>query len=172
MMTGDSRMLGLKSSLLMAAVFAVITSASPAVAAEKLKVLIIDGQNNHTWQSMTPPMKAELEKTGRFTVEVATTPPANSSKDEWAKFRPDLSRYDVVLSNYNGELWPDEVQVGLAKFVGNGGGLVIIHAANNAFPQWGEWNRMIGLGWRGNDFGDRLTIGDDGKPVRTEKGQG
>ncbi|MGE5191423.1 MAG: ThuA domain-containing protein [Deltaproteobacteria bacterium] len=146
--------------------------ASPGRAAEKLKLLIIDGQNNHNWQAMTPPMKAELEKTGRFAVEVATTPPANAPQDDWNQFRPDFSRYNVVLSNYNGQLWPAEVRVALAKFVGNGGGLVIIHAANNAFPEWGEWNRMIGLGWRGNDFGDRVTLDDAGKPVRTEKGQG
>lgn len=147
-------------------------SPAPAAAADKLKLLIIDGQNNHTWQSMTPPMKAELEKTGRFTVDVATTPPGGAPKEDWAKFRPDFSKYNVVLSNYNGELWPEEVQLSLAKFVGNGRGLVIIHAANNAFPQWGEWNKMIGLGWRGNDFGERLSFDDQGKLVRTEKGQG
>jgi uncharacterized protein len=147
-------------------------AASFAHAADKLPLLIIDGQNNHTWQAMTPPMKAELEKSGRFTVDVATTPPANSSKDDWQKFRPDFSKYAVVLSNYNGELWPDEVQTSLAKFVGNGGGLVIIHAANNAFPQWSEWNKMIGLGWRDANSGDRVTLDDKGRPVRTTKGEG
>jgi len=159
-----------------AATLAVFGAASPhqAAAAEKLKLLIIDGQNNHNWKAMTPPMQAELEKTGRFTVDVATTPPEKSPKDDWNAFRPDFSKYDVVLSNFNSftEYWPDEVQVALAKFVGNGGGLVIIHAANNAFPNWGEWNKMIGLGWRGNEFGDRVTVDADGKPVRTEKGQG
>jgi type 1 glutamine amidotransferase len=154
----------------------VATGWSPLAAAEKLKVLIIDGQNNHPWQVMTPLMTAELEKTGRFAVDVATTPPPKSPKDDWTKFRPDFSRYDVVLSNYNdynnGDPWPDEVQVALAKFVGNGGGLVIIHAANNAFPQWSEWNKMIGLGWRDANFGERITLDDQGKPVRTEKGQG
>ncbi len=153
-------------------VLSIAAGSMSAQGAEKLKLLIIDGQNNHTWQAMTPPMKAELEKTGRFAVDVATTPPANSAKDEWAKFRPAFSKYDVVLSNYNGELWPDEVQLALAKFVGNGGGLVIIHAANNAFPQWSEWNKMIGLGWRGNDFGDRITFDEDGNAVRIPKGQG
>jgi len=161
------------SFFITAAMFATLAAASsPIRAAEKLKLLIIDGQNNHNWKAMTPPMKAELEKTGRFTVEVATTPPGNAPRDDWKQFRPDFSRYDVVLSNYNGQLWPEEVQAVLAKFVGNGGGLVIIHAANNAFPEWGEWNKMIGLGWRGSDFGDRISLDDAGQPVRTEKGQG
>ena len=54
---------------------------SPAKAAEKLKVLIVDGQNNHNWKSTTPLMKSFLEKTGRFSVAVATTPPKNSSEE-------------------------------------------------------------------------------------------
>ena len=61
---------GYKPSLLIAAVaLTAFAVAAPAGAAEKLKVLIVDGQNNHTWQAMTPPMKAELEKTGRFTCD-------------------------------------------------------------------------------------------------------
>lgn len=153
-------------------VISILGFANHVRAADRLPLLIIDGQNNHTWQAMTPPMKAELEKTGRFTVDVATTPPAKAPPDDWQKFRPDFSKYAVVLSNYNGELWPDEVQIALAKFVGNGGGLVVIHAANNAFPQWGEWNKMIGLGWRDNGFGDRVTLDEAGRPVRQAKGEG
>ncbi|MBS0263455.1 MAG: ThuA domain-containing protein [Planctomycetes bacterium] len=143
-----------------------------AMAADKLPLLIVDGQNNHTWQAMTPVMKAELVKTGRFSVDVATTPPGGAPAEDWAKFRPDFSKYAVVLSNYNGDLWPAEVQAALVKFVGNGGGLVIIHAANNAFPSWGEWNKMIGLGWRDHNFGDRVTVDERGRPLRTPKGEG
>lgn len=146
-------------------------SLASAAEGERLKLLIIDGQNNHDWKKMTPLMKGELEKSGRFTVEVATTPGPKSDKAAWDAFRPDFSKYDVVLSNYNGESWPAEVQTNLVKFVGNGGGLVIIHAANNAFTDWPEWNQMIGLGWRGNNFGERVTI-DGGKVVRTPKNEG
>ena len=31
---------------------------------------------------------------------------------------------------------------------------------------------MIGLGWRSEKFGDRLTIDDRGEVVRTPKGEG
>jgi type 1 glutamine amidotransferase len=117
-------------------------------------------------------MKAALENTGRFTVAVNTTPPAKAPPAEWAKFRPNFANYDVVLSNYNGEPWPDEVNKALEKYVSDGGGLVIIHAANNAFGGWAEYNKMIGLAWQGPQFGDRLTVDDSGKPVRTPKGQG
>jgi type 1 glutamine amidotransferase len=143
-----------------------------AVAAETIRVLIIDGQNNHNWQLMTPPMKQDLIDSGRFSVDVATTPEKQASKEAWGAFHPDFSKYDVVLSNYNGEPWPEGVQKALESFVAGGGGLSIIHAANNAFEDWPEWNRMIGLGWRKNTFGDRLTIDDSGKVVRTPKGEG
>ena len=55
--------------LLLTLAVALLLSA-PAQAADKLKLLIIDGQNNHNWKAMTPPMReASLERTGRFTVE-------------------------------------------------------------------------------------------------------
>ncbi len=143
-----------------------------AQAAEPLKMLIIDGQNNHDWKTMTPPMKAALEATGRFKVDVATTPGQRASNSDWDSFRPDFSKYDVVLSNYNGQLWPKEVLDSLEKYVSGGGGLVVVHAANNAFPEWPAWNDMIGLGWRDNPFGDRVTVDEGGKVVRTPKGEG
>jgi len=49
---------------------------------------------------------------------------------------------------------------------------VIVHAANNSFGGWAEYNQMIGMGWRGNSFGDRLIVDDAGKEIRVPKGQG
>jgi type 1 glutamine amidotransferase len=141
-------------------------------AEDKIRVLIVDGQNNHSWRIMTPPMKADLERSGRFTVDVVTTPGPKSPPSTWAAFRPDFSRYDVVLSNYNGEPWPAEVRKALEDYVSRGGGLAIIHAANNAFPDWPAYNEMIGLGWRDPKFGDRVTVDDKGAVVRTPKGRG
>jgi uncharacterized protein len=147
--------------------------AGPAWGAEvKIRVLIVDGQNNHNWRVMTPPMKADLERSGRFTVDVLTTPGPKSSPSAWDTFRPDFSKYDVVLSNYNGQSWPPEVRQALEDYVAKGGGLAIIHAANNAFEAWPAYNEMIGLGWRNPSFGDRLTIDESGHVVRTPKGQG
>ncbi len=78
----------------------------------------------------------------------------------------------MVLSNYNGEPWPAEVRKALEDYVAKGGGLAIIHAANNAFPDWPAFNEMIGLGWRGPGFGDRMTVDEKGEVVRTPKGKG
>ncbi|MEM9017855.1 MAG: ThuA domain-containing protein, partial [Verrucomicrobiota bacterium] len=72
------------------------------------------------------------------------------SKSEWEGWRPAFSDYDVVVSNYNGENWPEPVQGAFEAYVADGGGFVSVHAANNAFSNWPEYNRIIGVGgWGG-----------------------
>lgn len=162
----------MKRLIAMIAWFAAGLISSNAQTAEKLKLLIVDGQNNHNWKATTPILQEFLSQTGRFEVSVATTPPNKSPAEAWDRFRPNFGDFQVVLSNYNGELWPEPVQRGLESFVGDGGGLVIVHAANNAFEKWSDFNKMIGLGWRGAGFGDRITTNDAGEIIRTPKGEG
>lgn len=114
------------------------------------KVLLIDGQNNHQWKVTTPVLEHALEQSGRFTVDVSTTPPGGSAREAWDSWRPDFQAYDAVVSNYNGELWPEPVREAFEAYVRAGGGFVVVHAADNAFPEWPEYNKMIGLGgWGG-----------------------
>ncbi len=158
----------------------------------EIKVLIVDGQNNHNWAAMTPFMKVQLEKAGLFKVDVSTTPTAapKAGKDEtaeqkaarekkaleireqWAKWRPAFRSYQVVVLNYNGEAWPDDVNRAFEDFVREGGGVHVVHAANNAFQGWKEYNLMIGLGWRGNTFGPRVFHDEKGQLVRAKAGEG
>ena len=114
------------------------------------KVLIIDGQNNHrNMADGTVMMKKFLEETGMFTADVATTPKKGENMES---FKPDFSKYDVVLSNYNGDSWPEATNIAFEKFVKNGGGLVVVHAADNSFPKWLAYNKMIGIGgWEGRN---------------------
>lgn len=119
---------------------------------EKISVLLIDGQNNHNWKATTPLIQQTLEGNGRFEVEVATSPGKGESMDS---FSPDFSKYDVVVSNYNGQAWSEPTQKKFEKFVAGGGGFVSVHAADNSFPQWAAYNRMIGLGgWGGRSEKD------------------
>lgn len=146
---------------------------SSATAEEKLKALIVDGQNNHgIWPKTTKMMKKYLEDTGLFTVEVATTIPKGTDPH----FKPEFSKYDVVVSNYNGAPWPEETREAFLEYMKNGGGLVIVHAANNAFGQWKEYNEIIGLGgWEGRNetSGPYVYLNDEGKTIRDEaKGPG
>jgi type 1 glutamine amidotransferase len=141
----------------------------------KIRVLIVDGQNNHDWRSTTPLMKKELESCGRFTVDVATAPQRGTPgyREAMEKFHPDLTRYDAVLSNYNGDPWGKSFQRDFDEAVKSGKvGLVIVHAANNSFPGWRDYNRMVGMGWYSPDHGPRLYLDDSGKKVLVPKGKG
>ncbi|MBE0536987.1 MAG: ThuA domain-containing protein [Phycisphaerae bacterium] len=114
-----------------------------------LKALIVDGQNNHNWKGTTPVLKQLLEETGLFTVDVATTP---ADRQPMAGFAPDFAKYDVVVSNYTGDEWPAATKSAFEEYMDNGGGLVVYHAADNAFPNWPAWNEMIALGgWGGRN---------------------
>lgn len=140
-----------------------------------LRVLIIDGQNNHKWESTTPVMQDAFKSSGRYTVDVSTSPGKKGTEEEWGKWRPDFSKYDVVVSNYNGQMWPGEVRTAFVNFVKNGGGFVVVHAADNAFGMWPEYNEMIGLGgWGGrSEKSGPYVYYKDGKLVRdTSKGKG
>ena len=132
----------------LAALAVTILACTPTPAAQ-YKALIIDGQNNHNWQETTPHIKKALESSGLFTVDVATSPPQG---EDLSNFKPDFASYDVVVSNYNGEPWPAAAKSAFEAYVREGGGFVSVHAANNAFPEWKEYNRIIGLGgWGGRD---------------------
>jgi hypothetical protein len=138
-----------------------------------IRVLILDGQNNHDWRRTTERLTAALNDAGLFATTVSTAPAKGSPPEAWQAWRPDFSGHQVVVSNYNGEDWPEPVRQDFVAFVERGGGVVMVHAANNPFPEWPEFNRMIGLGWRKPDFGDRITVDDaSGALVRTAKGQG
>src|SRR5262245_23543209 len=92
--------------------------ALPAVVAaeSQVRVLLLDGQNNHNWRATTPLLKQELEQCGRFTVDVASQmKPGEKSPTATVGFPPDLDRYDVLLSNYNGAPWPREFQAQLGQ---------------------------------------------------------
>ena len=125
-----------------------LMAAAPATG--PIKVLIVDGQNNHAWQETTPVLKRLLGAAGRFTVDVATSPAHGADMSE---FHPNFADYNVVVSNYNGDPWSAETSAAFEKFVRDGGGFVSYHAADNAFPEWKEYQTMIGVG----GWGERTT---------------
>ena len=161
---------------------------------KKLRALIIDGQNNHrAWPATTMMMKGYLESSGRFTVDIARTKftwRGEKLVEEHAlddgkeyedlkqpkadpDFKPEFSKYDVVVSNFgnNAAEWPKETKEGLVKFVKNGGGFVVVHAADNSFGDWQEFNEIIGLGgWGGRtqQNGPYVYFDKDEKLTRNE----
>jgi type 1 glutamine amidotransferase len=140
--------------------------------AESIKVLLVDGQNNHAWATTSPVMKKILEDAGLFTVEIATAPPQGG---DMANFKPDFAKFQVVVSNYNGQLWSAETQEAFEKYVTGGGGFVAVHAADNSFPEWKAYNEMIGLGgWgeRNEKNGPYLRLRDGQWTPDTKPGAG
>lgn len=163
-------------------------------AAEKLKALIVDGQNNHAvWPKSTVMMKQYLETSGLFEVDVVRTrfisnykreenwlPLAKSNEAEGTEkpmpdpdFSPDFTKYDIVVSNFGHGAadWPEQTRRNLETYMKDGGGLVIVHAANNSWGSWPEFNKMIGLGgWGGRNekSGPYVYFDAEGNVVRED----
>jgi hypothetical protein len=136
-------------------------------------VLIVDGQNKYhpAWPKTTQMMKQYLEETGLFAVDVQRTKylldgaqeknwPLNDGREREdlktpkadPDFSPDFSKYQLVVVNFGNAAakWPDATEQAFEKFMGEGGGLFVVHAADNCFPHWKEFNLMTGLGgWGG-----------------------
>lgn len=176
------------------ALFALLLLSLPASAAEKIKVLIVDGQNNHAvWPKATVMLKQYLDESGLFEVDVARSKfISNFSREEkWLPlagaaeserkdqpmpdpdFAPDFSKYKVVVSNFGfgAADWPEATKAKFEAYMKEGGGFVSVHAADNSWGNWPEFNKMIGVGgWGGRTekAGPYIYYNADGKVVRDE----
>jgi len=141
---------------------------SPAAGAESLKALIVNGQMNrwHNWKVSSPVLQRLLEETELFEVDAATV----SSKEDVEDFKPDFASYELVVLDYDGPYWPEETKKAFVEYVRKGGGVVVYHSSDNAFPKWGQYNEIIGLGgWGERDerwgpmvrWRDREVVLDD-----------
>jgi type 1 glutamine amidotransferase len=143
------------------------------MSAEKpIKVMIIGGQNNHNWKKSTPYMKDLIDRDKRFDATVNNAPEKDAEPAAWDAWQPKFGDYDAIVLDYNGKMWPDRVKQDFVDYVRGGGGVLVIHAANNSFGGWKEYEQMVGLLWRGKGFGASLYVDDDGKIVREEPNEG
>ena len=133
-------------------VVALASLAVYAPAATPIRLMLLDGESGgpwHKWQLTTPVLKKALEETGLFQVDVVTAP---SATGELTTFAPAFGNYGAVVMNYDApdDRWPAALKTAFEQYVSGGGGLVVVHAADNAFAGWPAFNEMIGLGaWRG-----------------------
>jgi hypothetical protein len=138
----------MKQKYLLVLVFAtLLTVFNSCRKSTSYRALIVTGQNNHNWKASSPILKVLLEQTGLFTADIALTPGKGGDMNT---FKPNFSKYNVVVIDYNGESWSDKTKTDFVDYVKNGGGVVISHAGDNSFPDWKEFNLMIGLGGWGN----------------------
>lgn len=120
-------------------------------AAQKVRVLIFSGQNNHEWKLTTPRLKEVLEGAGRFDVAVTDHPERCDAGT--------LRKYDVLVSNWNTfgnpavTNWPPAVREAYLDFVRQGGGVVVVHAGSSSFYDWPEYQRLAGGSWNLGETG-------------------
>jgi type 1 glutamine amidotransferase len=136
-----------KQYLLLIVLAGLLTSFISCKSGTGYKTLIITGQNNHNWKASSPVLKQILDETGLFNSEIVTTPEKGG---DMTTFNPDFSKYKLVVLDYNGDSWSEKTNTSFLDFVKNGGGVVVYHASDNSFPEWKEYNEMIGLGGWGN----------------------
>jgi type 1 glutamine amidotransferase len=114
-----------------------------------------------------------LEESGRFAVSLKTTPPKGATPNQdMSSFAPRFSDYQVVVLDYEGFEFSAPVKQALVDYIKNGGGLVVLHAADNAFPGWPEYNEMIGVGgWGGFTPGYSNRTESAGPKIRWRDGR-
>ncbi len=106
----------------------------------KIKTLLITGLNNHDWERSAPYCKDLLEKSGKFEVTL-TEDPETLMEDAGA-----IADYQLLFCDYNKSPgWSETAKANFEAAVRNGTGLVILHASDNAFTGWVEYEKMVGL---------------------------
>lgn len=106
--------------------------------------ILIDGppSGDHDWRLQTPVLKAILESNQLFQVEAVTAPLQGGDANA---FQPAFDKYKLVILNYDGDGWPSSARAALDKYLMSGGGVLALPAAETAFPEWPEFNTMLGL---------------------------
>jgi type 1 glutamine amidotransferase len=159
---------GIHRLILIAAFFGMLVF--PMSAAEtKSRVLILSGANNHDWKSTTPAIRAALEESGRFTVDV--------EENVFAMTAESFTPYAVILSNFNtyGKNppkggWSAETKKAFLDHIGKGRGLVIVHAGSSVFYDWPEFQNLACGTWKdGTNHGaihaERVTFSGEESPI-------
>jgi len=112
------------SIILAASLAALMTSCTSS---DKIKTLIVTGQgeDNLVWMTRSQAAQQILDDAGLFSTKILVSPPEG---EDMSKFKPDFSKYDLVVIDYEGDAWPKETIGALQNYVNNGGGLVRIQS--------------------------------------------
>ncbi|BCX49863.1 hypothetical protein HAHE_37710 [Haloferula helveola] len=141
----------------------------------EIRVLLIEGASNHDWERRISILESIVSRDGGISMDV-TVPPADAGDPGWATWEPDFASYDVVISGYRGDNgspdWPAAVKTALVGFVNGGGGLMVFHEALQGFPNWTEYQSMIGLSTEFGQPGTAVEIAGDGSLIFHAPGTG
>jgi len=120
-----------------------ISIVAPATfAQQRISALIISGANNHDWEWTTPSLESILSESGLFDVRVTYEPSVTLAD------AAELEGVEVFVLDYNGPDWGEEARANCLSAVRSGVGVSVIHAADNAFKGWTEYETLVGDLWR------------------------
>ena len=129
----------------LAVIFSLLALASSLPGAEKIKLLLITGDDvgAHTWKETSDATLELLSAAGKFDVKVVENMDVLQKKDELANYAA------IVFMLYNDKKveLPDAAKTNLVEYVKSGRGFVPCHRASASFNDWKEWNEMCGRYW-------------------------
>ncbi|MCG8308764.1 MAG: PmoA family protein [Cytophagales bacterium] len=147
--------------------FQCVTKQKTDQTSQKLNLLILSGRNNHEWEKTTPLLVKMYKESGRFETQVTASPDTFSYEG--------FSQFDAVVSNWTAwpehdYRWSEETEQGFVKYIENGGGFVLFHAASATFYDWQAFREMVGTTWddrtvHGKIAPHRIVIKDRIHPI-------
>ena len=107
---------------------------------DAIRALILTGHNHpaHDWRATTRALREELGRDGRMRLTVWEDPERMASED--------LSGFDLLVLNYQNWERPTlsaAARERFARYVREGGGLVLVHFANGTWNDWPEFAGRI-----------------------------
>ncbi|MBN1853526.1 MAG: ThuA domain-containing protein [Pirellulales bacterium] len=116
----------------------------PVTEETPIRVLVVTGVDypGHPWKQTGPALRDLVEQDKRFDTRIIEDPEFLASDR--------LFDYDVVILHFkNYEPFKHEAKVreNLESFVKNGKGLMLLHFACGAFPNWPEFEQLAGKVW-------------------------
>ena len=94
----------------------------------QFKALIITGQSEHNWEASSAAVKQILDETGLFSSKIMVTP---SKGEDMSGFKPEFSKFKLVVLDYDGDAWPKETDDALMDYLNNGGGIVVFNSKSD-----------------------------------------
>lgn len=107
-----------------------------------IETLLVTGANNHDWARSAPFCRDLMQDTRKFNVHL-TEQPSEILADHTV-----LSKCNLIFVDYNGPDWSNEAKENFVDAVRKGAGVCLLHAANNSFPGWKNYEEMCALRWR------------------------